>query len=285
MIIKILSVKTYSAVANVVNYIASDKGRIEDHHRQGIFHNLTCTDLESITRQLQTNYADYARKRNDGNKARHVILSVNPLNRDKMTVEIMDDLVSTYIQKAFPNALVFGTHHQSEQHWHSHLVVSANELMSRESTRFSKFDLRNIHMDMLQHMRDHHPSLTIGINEQSWGRRDFSERAYYKQKRNPDLKLTREELTERVQGIFRLSENSEHFYQNLRKVGFTTYNYQERVQGVIWGEEGKKMRFSRLGLKPEQMTELDVQYNRLLELGALRNCSAGISTLQLDIQL
>lgn len=271
MIIKILPIKTYNAIANVVTYIATDKGRIEDHHRQGIFHNLIYTDLESITRQLQTNYADFARKRKDGNKARHVILSVNPLDRDKMTVEIMDDLVHTYIQKAFPNALAFGTHHQSEQHWHSHLIVSANELMSKEATRLSKEQLRMVHLEMLQHMREHHPSLTIGIDEKAWGKKEFSERAYYKQKRNPELKLTREELSERVQDTFRLSENSDQFYENLRKAGFSTYNHKDKVQGVLWDSEGKKMRFARLGISLSMHDDLNIQHKRLNQLVELRS--------------
>ncbi|MCF8459615.1 MAG: hypothetical protein K9G46_02740 [Flavobacteriales bacterium] len=273
MIIKILPVKTYNAVANVVAYIATDKGHIEDHHTQGIFHNLNRTDLDGITLEFQTNYADFAKKRRNGNKAVHVILSVNPLDREKMSVEIMDDLVNTYIQKTYPNALAFGTHHKSEQHWHSHLIVSANELMSKESTRLSKENLRSVHMEMLRYMREHHPSLTIGIDEQAWGKKEFSEKAYYKQKRNPELKLTREELSERIQGIFRISENSEQFYLNLREQGFATYNHRGRVQGILWSEQGKKMRFSRLGLKPEQVTELDLQHTRLSELDNMRMSS------------
>ncbi|MCF8278223.1 MAG: hypothetical protein K9J17_15960 [Flavobacteriales bacterium] len=280
MIIKILPVKTYNAVANVVAYIATDKGRIEDHHRQGIFHNLNRTDLDGITQELRTNYADFARKRKGGNKARHVILSVNPLDRDKMTVEIMDDLVHTYIQKTFPNAIVFGTHHQSEQHWHTHLVVSANELMSKEATRLSKEQLKTIHMEMLRYMREQHPSLTIGINEQAWGKKEFSERAYYKQKRNPELKLTREELTERVQGIFRISENSGHFYENLRKEGLTTYDLKGKVQGILWDSEGKKMRFARLGLDPMAVQELDAQSERLNQLDRIRDMARPASGLE-----
>lgn len=271
MIIKIVGIKTYGAVANVVNYIATDKGDIEDHHTQGIFHNLNRTDLEGITLELQTNYADFAKKRRNGNKAVHVILSVNPLDCERMSMEIMDDLVHTYIQKTYPNAIAFGAHHRSKQHWHSHLVVSSNELMSKESTRLSKDTLREVHMEMLRYMREHHPSLTIGINEQAWGKREFSERAYYKQKRNPDLKLTREELTEHIQSIFRMSESSEQFYQNLQEQGFATYNHKEKVQGVLWGEEGKKMRFSRLGVTADTIERLDEQSDRLTELSELRS--------------
>jgi hypothetical protein len=280
MIIKILGVKTYGAVANVVNYIATDKGDIEDYHTQGIFHNLNRTDLEGITLELQTNYADFAKKRRNGNKAVHVILSVNPLDREKMNMEIMDDLVHTYIQRTYPNAIVFGAHHRSKNHWHSHLVVSANQLLSKESTRLSKDTLREVHMEMLRYMREHHPSLTIGINEQTWGKREFSERAYYKQKRNPDLKLTREELTEHIQSIFRMSESSEQFYQNMQEQGFTTYNHQGKVQGVLWGEEGKKMRFARLGIDLSAIHDLDTQSERLKQLDQIKDMNRPISSLE-----
>lgn len=282
MIIKILSVKTYNAIENLVTYVATDKGRIEDHHRQAIFHNLTHTDIKGISRQLQTNYADFARKRSNANKAVHVILSVNPLDRERMNVEIMDDLVNTYILKAYPNAIVFGTHHRSEKHWHTHLIASANDVMSKNATRLSKEQLRHVHLEMIRYMREYHPSLTIGINEQAWGKREFSERAYYKGKRNPELKLTREELTERVQGIFRMSENSNQFYENLRKAGFSTYDHKDKVQGVLWDSEGKKMRFSRLGLNHEVIETLDMQGDRLKELENIRDRTENERDIDLD---
>ena len=269
MIIKVLPIRSYNAIQNVVNYIATDKGRIHDHHAQGIFHNLYSTGLREISVQLQTNFADHARNRNR-TKARHVILSVNPIDRNKVNMDIMDDLINEYINKAFPKAIAFGTHHVNEKHFHTHLIVSGNELMSRTSTRQTKTELREVHMHMLRYMSERYPQLSIGIDKDNYGRKLHSEKAYYKEKRNPDLQLTRDELSERVKEIFRLSESSEDFRQRLESSDLRTYEHKGRLQGVLWEDEGKKMRFSRLGIEKHLMEELDKQNERLNELEQLR---------------
>lgn len=272
MIIKILSVKTLSGIGRLIDYVATDKGNITDYKNQGIFHNLNFSSLEKITWEFRNNYEKYAKRRANGNKALHVLLSASPLDRDKMTVEKMDDIVKTYLNRAYPTAMAFGTHHKSQKHWHTHLVISPNELMSSKSTRLSKEDLRTIHLEMLRYIRQKHPELSTDIDMDNWGRKLHSERAYYKEKRNPDLKLTREELSEKVQELFRLSESSKEFYNLLQKEGFSTYNFKNRVQGVYWndGDDDKKMRFSRLGIEKGKVEELDKQADRLKELEEIR---------------
>lgn len=266
MIIKILPIKTKGGIANVVNYVATDKGKIKDYTNQGIFHNLHSTDLQGITKEFQDNYADYGRARVNGNHGLHVILSMSPLDKDKMNVGIMDDIVKTYISKAYPNALSFGTHHQHESHFHSHLVVSSNELMTQKSTRLSRNDLKTIYLDMQRYIKEHHPELSTNIKEKEWGKKLNSEKSYYFEKRNPDIISTKSHLSETVQGIFRVSESSKDFYQKLFDEGLTTYNYKNNPHGIVWGENEKKMRFETLGISQEKVRELDCQNDRLTEL-------------------
>jgi hypothetical protein len=273
MIIKLIPVKRTGALGGIAKYIAQDKSRIEDYRHQSIFHNLLRTELPGMTQEFRENYNDFARQRQNGNVAMHVILSVSPLDRDKMTVEKMDDLVRTYIERAYPNALAFGAHHRSQEHWHSHLLVSANELASSKSTRLSKQQLREVQAHMLEHIREKHPELTVGVEMKNWGRRLHSEKEYYKVKRNPDLKLTKDELGERVQGIFRVSESSKDFYRQLETAGFSTYLYKDRVQGIRFGEDSRKLRFARLGVEHENIAALDKQYERLQDLEAVRSSS------------
>ncbi|MCF8276177.1 MAG: relaxase/mobilization nuclease domain-containing protein [Flavobacteriales bacterium] len=269
MIIKVIQLKSYNAISNVVNYIASDDGRIKDHHEQGIFHNLNRTDQRSIATQLQTNFANHASNRIK-NKAKHVILSVNPIDRDKVTMEIMDDLSRHYIETAFPKAIVFGCHHMKQDHRHSHLIISGNELMSKTSTRQTKGQLRAVQQEMILYMQEHHPELTIGIDMSNYGKRLHSEKAYYKQKRNPLLTLTKDELAMTVQRLFRLSGNTKEFKQQLEEMGLRTYDHGGKLMGVYFGEDEKKMRFSRLRIGKEQFEQLDIQNDRLKQLEQLR---------------
>lgn len=272
MIIKILPIKTLGGIARLAEYIAIDKGNIKDYRNQGVFHNVLSTSLKKIVWEFRNNYQIFARKRSNGNKAIHIILSMSPLDYDKMTVEKMDDIVQTYLEKAYPHALAFGSHHQHEKHFHSHIMVSPNELMSKTSTRLSKQDLRAIHLEMLGYIRENHPELSTDIDKENWGRKLHSEKAYYKEKRNPNLKLTRAELSEKVQELFRQSESSQQFFNLLKEQGYTTYNLKDKVQGVFWndGTSEKKMRFARLGIEKEKFLELDKQADRLKELEEIR---------------
>lgn len=272
MIIKILPIKTLGGIGKLAEYIATDKGNIKDYRNQGIFHNVLSTSLKKIIWEFRNNYQTFARKRSNGNKVIHTILSMSPLDRDKMTVEKMDDIVQTYLEKAYPHALAFGSHHRHEKHFHSHIMVSPNELMSKNSTRLSKQDLRTIHLEMLDYIQENHPELSTDIDKDNWGRKLHSEKAYYKEKRNPDLKLTRGELSEKVQELFRQSESSTQFYDLLKEQGYATYNFKDRVQGVFWndGNAEKKMRFARLGIEKEKLLELDKQADRLKELEEIR---------------
>jgi hypothetical protein len=186
-----------------------------------------------------------------------------------MTHEIMDDLMREYLTM-FPRAMAYGMQH-TEDKWHGHLVISGNDLYSKTSTRQSKEQLYQTHVHMLEHMQENCPQLEIGIDLRNYGKRLHSEKAYYKEKRNPDLTLTRDELSKTVLGLFKLSENTKDFQHRLEDFGLKTYDHKGHLQGVHWGNENKKMRFSRLGISKELFQELNVQNDRLKELEQLRD--------------
>lgn len=277
MIIKLVPVKRGTGtIGRVVNYIAKDKGRIGNYRKQGVFHNLIGTELEAIEKEFEQNYTEYAVQRSNGNIGMHCILSLSPFDRKHATIAMMDDLVRTYLDRAFPQAIAFAAHHKEEEHWHSHVLVSANKLMSKEGTRLSKQDLKEIQQDMLDYMQERYPALSQGIDMDNWGKRLQNERAYYKQKRNPELELTKDKLAETIQEVFRASESSHDFYMRLEKAGYRTYYHKGEVKGVLWqsGEVEKKMRFSRLGLHDKMRIGLDKQNARLQELEDLRSRQA-----------
>lgn len=271
MIIKVVPIKskTKAAINRVVEYIASDKGRA-DYLRQGIFHNLLTTDLDEISNEIHENFKTYARKRNL-TQARHCILSFSPLDKDKISIEMMDEIAKEYLHQAFGKAPAFGTHHMDENHMHTHIIVGGNELLSKTSTRQTKADLYQTHVHMLEFIQQRFPELTIGIDVENYGRKlGRSEEEYYLQKRNPNASLTKDQLSETILGLFRLANDSNEFKTILQNSGFKSYEFKGRLQGVHWGGEGKKMRFSRLGLEHEKIEALDVQSERLKELDEIR---------------
>lgn len=271
MIIKILPIKTKARLGGVLNYITKDKGRIKDYKSVGIYHNLLHSDILNIQNEFENNYNLYAKKRLNGNIALHIIQSFSPLDTEKMTPEVMSDLAEALLIHGYEKALAFGVQHSKDNHWHNHFIVSGNEFMDEKSTRLSKHDLYQLQNSMLEYMKDKYPEFKISYNIANWGKKLTNEREYYQTKRNPDLRLSKEDLKEKVQNLFRSSESSKNFFDKLKEEGLTTYEYKNSTFGINYGDEGKRIRFSRLGIGIDEINSLDKQFKRLQELSTLSN--------------
>lgn len=269
MIIKILPIKSKARLAGAIRYISTDKGRIKDYKPQSILHNLLNADIIDIQKEFETNYTTYAKTRSNGNVALHIIQSFSPLDKGKMTPEIMFDLAEALLKTGYEKALAFGVIHSQDNHQHNHFIVSGNEFMSEKSTRLSKSELYHLEKSMLDYMRDNYPELNITYDINNWGKKLNNEKEYYQTKRNPEIRLSKEYLKEKIQNIFRSSESSRHFYKKLKEEGFNTYNYKDSPFGINYGTDGRKIRFSRLGIEIDQIKSLDRQCQRLQELSTV----------------
>ncbi len=277
MIIKLIPVKRLSSLGSIIDYIATDKGHIEDYRKVGYFNNVREIELDKLTNEFKENYTQFGKKRSNGNIAMHVILSVSPLDRGRMNLATMDSIIREYLDKAYPNALAFGATHHTQNHWHAHLLVSANEVRSHKSTRLDKATLRSIHEHMLGYVRTQHKELATNIDLANWGKKNHSEREYYKRKRNPTITLTKDELAQKVQQLFRSAESSKDFYRKLAQAKLETYDHNGQPFGIRWGEENKKLRFARLGISQEQIQLLDKQNDRLNQLEIMRQQKQGLN--------
>ncbi len=258
MIIKILPIKSKGQLGVVIPYIAKDKGKIEDYKAShSLFHNLLQTDLENIQRQFESNFDDYARKRIGRNIGQHCILSLSPKDKDVASPEAMQLIAQAFIDRAYPNALAFAVVHDADNP-HVHVIASSNELMSAKSTRLDKAELKAVHMDMLVHLKSLFPELKSSIDISRYGDKlGQSEAEYYLKKRNPELTLSKDELKEKVEDIFRLSSSSNDFFKNIEAEGFRTYSRGGETFGVYMDD--RRMRFSRLGVSKQDLEELDRQ--------------------------
>lgn len=270
MIIKPIRIGSNSAkvIEGVLNYVGTDRNRIKtDEH--ALYFNIHPNSREELAKEFKRNYDDFATPQNR-TPIRHIIFSPNPASRPHMTHEIMDDLMREYLRQNFPNSMAYGQQHV-EGKWHGHIVLSGNDLCSQKSTRMSKKELHQAYFNLLKYMEEKYPQLEIGIDLENYGKRLHSEKEYYKRKRNPNLNLTRDELSKTVSGLFKLSENSKDFKKRLTDMGLKTYDYQGKLMGVFFGDDNRKMRFSRLGISKELFKELDKQDDRLKELEQLRD--------------
>ena len=277
MIFKILGIKNNSpgTIARVLSYISEDKGRIFNPEEHAIYHNLMHTDLDLVAKEFENNYTDFATARAGGNIAIHVVVAHSPLNSDKLTPEMMDEIVREFLEYGYGEALAYSNHHLSEYNLHSHALISANLISSKIGTRLSKDQLRDMHEHMREFVKERYPELDLGFDMKNYGKKLNNSKAYHTLKRNPDLVLDKDALANQVQSIFKESLNTTDFYQKLEEQGHETYEYMNETKGIFWqdGKTGtfKKMRFTRLGLTLENFHALNRQDDRLKEIEDLRN--------------
>jgi len=268
MIIKIAGIKTLHGLSNVAKYIASDKDRIDDYREGAVFHNLSSTELPRIVSDFQSNYSAFAKKRIGGNTGLHIILSHSPIHADKMSREIMDDVVRTYLNRAYPRAMAFAEHHTTERHHHSHILVSSNELMTSKSTRLSKADLKSIHLEMLRYIEDQYPELSHTLDLENWGKKKHSEKEYFRQKREREKEIVRDTVSDRVRDMFRQSENSRDFFDRLAVEGLASQTERGANAEIPITDQS---RLDDIGISADTIDELDTQFERMQELEEIRN--------------
>lgn len=268
MIIKIVGIKTLHGLSNVAKYIASDKDRIDDYREGAVFHNLSSTELPRIVSEFQSNYSAFAKRRIGANIGLHVILSHSPIHSDKLNRDIMDDVVRTYLNRAYPRAMAFAEHHTTERHHHSHILVSSNELMTSKSTRLSKADLRSIYVDMLRYIEDQYPELSHTFDLENWGKKKHSEKVYFEQRREREKEIVRDTVSDRVRDLFRQSENSRDFFDRLQIEGLATQTERGANNEISIPDQS---RLDDIGISADTIDELDTQFERMHELEEIRN--------------
>lgn len=278
MIVKVIGRKGFSAIEKSIRYVCSDHGNIADHREVSLYHNCRDTDVEGLVTEFENHYDRYAVKRKGRNSLQHIILSYSPADREKMDLDMMDDLARTYIQQAIPHSKSFAVHHTSKDvgHLHTHIVCAANQYRDRKAVWFSKKELMENLRFMQQYQLGRYPELEQSqVNMKCYGQKLHSEPAYYKKKRN-NIELEIERLEHVVKHLFRTSASSQDFLSKLNEKGLMTYQYRNKTNGVLLGN-GRKIRFNRLGVSRSDIKSLDKQDRRLKELEKIRGLEAASS--------
>ena len=99
MIIKSKTHRSAGAYAQVLDYVLRESAQFKDQANKSLLikHNLTGKTIFSFTRQFRENLSHRKIVRSDNINILHDILSISPKDRDKVTVEMLEDLTRKYI--------------------------------------------------------------------------------------------------------------------------------------------------------------------------------------------
>lgn len=271
MVIKSITYKYRPGLyRKLITYIMSDKNRSEESTAWSYFHNLSEFETEKVIRAFEANQR-YAKKHSRTIAARHLIISFSPENTKDLNPDIIRDLVNKYIELWGLNGVMFGRLHQNPEdaHIHVHLVVSGNEYQSNKSTRISKAKFLELQRELERYQAQNYPELEaslvkIGKSRKNAKTKPLTEGERKMTERLGNIPTKKAEMKEQLLGFIQQAQSTKALYDQLLANGYEIYLYKEKVRGIIKVADGKKFRFSTLGLTPEMILELQTEREKRL---------------------
>lgn len=250
MIIKSMSRKVPS-FAQLLSYIEREPGQEEFCIR----HNLMARDLEKIRAEFERN-GSLLPKRKNGVYLYHEIISITRAKglSAKQQKDRLYQITQNYIAARCPDNLVFGGLHQDKDHsYHMHLMISANRAGHEKRLRLSKGQFREIQVQLEAHVLENFPELeqALAIGKVSDRRLKKSE---VELERRTGKRPKREEVLQRVQNAFDLSQDRDSFFEALGRYDLELY-IRGKTLGVIDHESGKKHRLKTLNPELAELVE------------------------------
>jgi len=244
----------------LLEYVTNEKKRAQ--LMEPIYHNVREPTVEGAIAQFKEN-DKYRRKRKNGITMYHEIISFHPEDAKHLTPETLDDISRKFIELRGPEAIVVAQAHLDQEHIHIHLAFTANKYQSRETIRLSNHDFIRIRKEMEEYQLSKYPELNksvvyldkdISFHAKSKDQNTRKSKEYHRNRaaQNPSKKET---IAMSVHQALQTSKSKEAFFDQLLQKGYLPYEYRGKTNGII--VDGKKYRFSNLGITKEQFQFLD----------------------------
>lgn len=256
----------------LINYLIDDKGHSKEKTAWSFFHNLSSYDSKGVVDEFVEN-AKLKKQRKNSVLAHHYILSFHELDSDKVTPEIMQDLVKKFLELRNEKGIAFARVHDSQKHPHIHILISANQFGSSKSTRMSRNDFLEVHRKLEEYQLEKYPEIShslVKIRARKKNPRIISDKEKpltetenKMKKRLGKTPTKKETLKVQLQSFMSRSNSTKEFYDLLEKHGFNIYTQRDKIRGFL--KDGKKFRFSTLGISKGMIRELMSERERRFE--------------------
>lgn len=267
MIIKNLTRKSPSYL-QLLWYVANSPDRLIEKGKEAweIRHNLgNSKTLEDMAKHFREN--DKLRANRKGGIAlHHSILSWSNLDQDKVTPDMVRDMVKHYIGLRNDRAIYYAVIHQAD-HPHVHLVSSNSEIITGKSLRISRTDFQSLKTQMEQYQRTRYPQLECSqVNHKQRAGKSQSRNEYSLKARTTDTEKSR--IAKQVNAALQRAASTDTLITLLEKENLPTYTRGNKLYGVI-APSGRKYRFASMELDP--IAELAKRTERQRTIEKTRN--------------
>jgi hypothetical protein len=260
MLIKSVPCKTFRC-KSLIQYINKSK----DKAPFAILHNLDAykDNVKAVTREFVQN-GKLIKTRSNTTYFFHEILSLSPSDRDAYPPDrmltILEDLAYVYLEKRGNTALGYGKIEVGKNgNYHVHLIISGNHKATDRKLRLSQADFERVKREVEGYQRLYYPQLEHSLvfaQEKRPSRaipkttvaEQQRDRRHREQGREPPP-TRKEEIRKIIQEVLTYATSDPDFNRKLKECGLEAYQ-RGNTPGVIDRHDGKKYRFSTLGLEP-----------------------------------
>ena len=270
----IIKTKTFSAqkCKYLVKYIMTDKGRVQDDKTFTIHHNLRSTDTDEVIKEFITNDS-FRKKRKGGIVLYHEVVSYSPEDKDKLSVEILEDIAQKFIELRGEKALCLAKPHLNDdnKNIHIHFCFSGTEYRDSKALRLSKQNFKQVRLDLEKYQQERYPELGSIVYLNKWQKDKVQEQeqmkvsdAEYQIKKRTGKRSDKETVSSLIHECFEKSESRDDFYKRLISEELMLYKYRNKTKGLLYNS--RKYRFTTLNLSEKQLTHLEKGDKRMDEL-------------------
>lgn len=198
------------------------------------------------------------RKRSNGNRLLHDILSFSPEDSKHLNHAKLQNLCMEYLRVRANKNIAFAQIHQDKEHFHIHIIISPNEYDSNKVTTFSRKQYFQVRKDIERYQREHYPELekSIVFLKERNKEKTLSDKEFQLQKRT-GKQNTKALLKEEIKGIYDASQNKDEFFSKILSSSsdMEIYTYRGKNRGILL--DGKKYTFRNLGISKDMLETLD----------------------------
>lgn len=217
----------------------------------------TYSNIKNKKELLQEFYnnAEYLKQSRGNVYLYHELLSLEQNNLSKLRQkEILLDLANRYLEQRADNHLSFGVIHEDKEHIHLHLMISANEIESKQRVRLSKPEFASIQQKMEQYKNENYielkPSSLYQKQKANSAKQSQKEQEMRQRRKATTIK---EEIKQNLEIAFKQASSSAYIKNHLENLEYELY-MRGNTMGVK--HKGKKYRLKTLGLEE--------QYNKMM---------------------
>jgi hypothetical protein len=289
MIVKSLTSRA-SRFGSLINYLTKDKSKLtSDRGEKFELHfNINERNQKRMVKEFEMNEQNRIHKRSNNIKMEQTVLAFSDLDRGKITPQILNDLVSEYLNKRSPLIQAYAVGHFNEAHYHVHIVSSPVELFTGRNLRMNHSEFAALKREIQEYQIEKYPELSNSVVRHG-KKKELEKQLSIKDKefrlnQNPNKTSDKAQAKEAIEYCLAMAESKEHYFELLNEAGFTPYMRGNDFKGITDGN--RKYRFATLvDDYAEQLTNLEVKQERIEELSDIRQDNSQIREPEQEVEI